>query len=70
LCQRANPDYWIPKIARNMERDREQTQHLTRMGWVVLRFWETDILSDPQAVATRIKTRLDFARSASRASRP
>jgi DNA mismatch endonuclease (patch repair protein) len=43
---RANPDYWIPKIARNIERDREQDQLLLALGWRVLRLWETDVLQD------------------------
>lgn len=35
-----NRAYWIPKIERNMERDRENTQKLQEAGWLVLRFWE------------------------------
>lgn len=35
-----NRAYWIPKIERNMERDRESTQKLQEEGWLVLRFWE------------------------------
>lgn len=38
-----NRDFWIPKIERNMERDREVTDRLLREGWVVLRFWGRDI---------------------------
>ena len=38
-----NPDYWIPKIERNMERDREKDQALTFQGWSVLHFWGKDI---------------------------
>jgi DNA mismatch endonuclease (patch repair protein) len=37
---RTNLDYWGPKLARNQERDREQTAALEAMGWIVLRFWE------------------------------
>jgi DNA mismatch endonuclease (patch repair protein) len=46
-----NPEYWIAKIKRNMERDRKNTRELEKAGWLVLRFWETDILRDPEAVA-------------------
>lgn len=35
-----NRAYWIPKIERNMERDRENTRKLQEKGWLVLRFWE------------------------------
>lgn len=35
-----NADYWVPKLQRNVERDRETTLRLESLGWVVLRFWE------------------------------
>ena len=38
-----NRDYWVPKIERNMARDREVTEALQRDGWLVLRFWEWQI---------------------------
>lgn len=41
-----NPDYWIPKIERNMERDREKDRRLLFEGWTVLHFWGKDILKD------------------------
>lgn len=34
-----NPDFWIPKIKRNMERDAQVNEKLEEMGWTVLRFW-------------------------------
>lgn len=40
---KSNRDYWIPKIERNMERDRQVTEALQAEGWVVLRFWEWQI---------------------------
>lgn len=40
---KSNRDYWIPKIERNMERDRQVTEALQSEGWVVLRFWEWQI---------------------------
>lgn len=36
----ANADYWLPKLARTRERDREITAALEHEGWRVLRFWE------------------------------
>ena len=36
---KSNRDYWIPKIERNMQRDKEVTTQLQAAGWVVLRFW-------------------------------
>lgn len=40
---KSNRDYWVPKIERNMARDREVTEALQRDGWLVLRFWEWQI---------------------------
>ncbi len=38
-----NSEYWIRKIARNMERDEEVNKQLRNLGWCVLRFWGKDI---------------------------
>ena len=35
--------YWQKKLARNVERDKEVNDALTQEGWLVLRFWESDI---------------------------
>ena len=40
----SNASYWSPKIARNQERDEEQTARLERAGWMVLRLWEHEPL--------------------------
>jgi DNA mismatch endonuclease, patch repair protein len=37
---RANSDYWGPKLARNVARDRAVGEALGRGGWEVLRVWE------------------------------
>lgn len=41
-----NPDYWIKKIERNIERDREKDNSLQAEGWTVIHFWGKDILKD------------------------
>ena len=40
---KANRDYWIPKIERNMDRDKQNNFMLEQGGWTVLRFWEKNI---------------------------
>lgn len=37
---RTNSDYWAPKLARNVERDREHDKALQEAGWTVVRIWE------------------------------
>jgi DNA mismatch endonuclease (patch repair protein) len=51
-----NADYWVAKIRGNVERDRQRVKDLRDLGWKVLRFWETDILANPQRIAGRIRT--------------
>ncbi len=38
-----NSQFWINKIARNIDRDDEVNKELNSMGWTVLRFWGEDI---------------------------
>ena len=45
---KSRQDFWIPKIERNMQRDREVNEQLKKEGWTVLRFWETDIKKYPE----------------------
>jgi len=40
-------EFWRNKILANIKRDNEITEKLTNDGWLVLRFWESDILSNP-----------------------
>lgn len=48
LLRGNNPDFWIKKIERNMERDRKNDKKLLFMGWTVIRFWGEDILKRPK----------------------
>lgn len=38
-----NKEFWQKKLKNNVERDREVNDALTEEGWLVLRFWESDI---------------------------
>ncbi|WP_417555689.1 very short patch repair endonuclease [Microbacterium sp.] len=49
---KSHADYWGPKLARNVERDRETNASLVASGWSVLRFWEHE---DPAAVVSHIR---------------
>ena len=40
---KSNTEFWISKIERNMQRDKEVTQKLQSEGWIVLRFWGKEI---------------------------
>ena len=38
-----NKEYWIPKIQRNVERDKLNSQRLASLGWNVLIVWECQL---------------------------
>lgn len=57
-----NAGYWVAKIARNRERDREKERELTTAGWTVLRFWEGEINEDPEAAAELIEAAVAVAK--------
>ena len=40
---KTNQSFWIPKIERNIERDKEVNEFLESEGWKVIRFWGRDI---------------------------
>ncbi len=40
---KTNRGFWIPKIERNMQRDREVNKQLEEMNYTVFRFWTDEI---------------------------
>lgn len=52
---KSNREFWIPKIERNMQRDREVTHELEEQGWVVVRFLGKDIKKNVSACADIIE---------------
>lgn len=50
-----NGNYWVAKIERNMERDREKDGELTTMGWTVLHFWGDDIKKNTEQCVRSIE---------------
>lgn len=52
-------DFWIPKIERNIERDKDVNMRLESDGWIVIRFWGNEIKKTPQQCAERIQAVLE-----------
>lgn len=52
---KSNRDFWIKKIERNIQRDREVTSCLEMQGWIVLRFWGKDINKNVEKCADIIE---------------
>ena len=40
---KSNKSYWIPKIERNIERDKEVAAKLKKLGYTIVRFWGHEI---------------------------
>lgn len=51
---KSNREYWVPKIERNMERDREVMLKLESLGYVVLRFWGGEIKKNATGCANTV----------------
>lgn len=43
---KTNREFWIAKIERNMQRDREVNQELSELGYKIFRFWESEIKNE------------------------
>ena len=52
-----NKNFWSSKLKRNVERDRYVNELLLEQGWLVLRFWESDIKA---SFDTCVKTILKY----------
>ena len=46
---KSNRDFWIPKIEKNMARDKFVNDELKKQGWIVLRFSEKEIKNNSTA---------------------
>lgn len=49
-----NSNFWMKKITKNMERDREVDMALRNKGWAVIRFWSKDVLTKMDECITAI----------------
>ena len=51
---RTNQGFWSKKLKRNVERDREVNDALLEQGWLVLRFWESDVVKNVEKCVSTI----------------
>ena len=69
-CKRASTpashtEYWLPKLARNVQRDRVNSQRLADLGWTVLVVWECQATPDQLAsLANQLLSRREILRAA------
>lgn len=58
---KTNRDYWLPKLRRNRERDRQAIRGLRALGWDVLVVWQCE-LGNARAVSSALEGFLGPAR--------
>lgn len=51
---KSNREFWIAKIERNMQRDKEVTGRLKAESWTVFRFWGKDVVKNPERYAEKV----------------
>lgn len=51
---KSNREYWIEKIEENIARDKRNNDSLDEQGWTVIRFWEKEVLKDPDECVQKI----------------
>jgi len=56
---KTNRRFWVPKIERNMQRDREVNRQLNESGYTVFRFWANEIKSDLNRCVADILTHIE-----------
>jgi len=52
---KSNQEFWLAKIGRNMERDKEVNAFLLKDNWKVLRFWGKEIEKNVQSCIDKIE---------------
>lgn len=60
---RSNQEFWLPKIERNIERDKEVNLALRRDGWLVIRYWGNEINKDLERCALEVEAAVMKRRS-------
>jgi DNA mismatch endonuclease, patch repair protein len=57
-----NRNFWVTKLRKNVARDSAVTAQLVQMGWLVVRYWESDLIKDvrgpAESIAQLVRARL------------
>lgn len=58
LARKLSKKFWLPKIKKNIVRDRKIDRNLRTMGWKVCRIWEHEIEDNPEKAVKKVLKRL------------
>jgi len=59
---KSNTKFWIPKIERNMQKDRLNNARLSQMGYTVMRFWEHEVKNNLERCINQILLYIEAAK--------
>lgn len=54
VSPKTNKKFWLPKIKRNLVRDKEVNRTLKVAGWQVVRIWEHEVENDAKKISAKI----------------
>lgn len=63
LKLKINKEFWIPKIERNMQKDRIYNRQLQEMGYTVFRFWSEEVLKHRERVINQVLLYIETVRT-------
>lgn len=58
---KSNLDFWLPKFAATVERDKRRIRELEARGWNVITVWQCELERDPAGVIASIERQLHEA---------
>lgn len=47
---KSNTDYWLPKLERNVSRDKKSYTELEKLGWKIIIVWECELKKEKREV--------------------
>lgn len=56
---KTNSDFWIGKLKRNIERDKEVNDFLSRNGWKIIRIWSKELMKNTSKFVNLIYTEVN-----------
>ena len=60
---KSHQEFWIPKIERNIQRNKEVNEKLTAEGWTVLRFFGKEIKKNVEGCVKKISDAIEQKKS-------
>ena len=60
---KSNREFWWAKIEYNIKRDSVVINRLEEEGWIVLRFWDKEILKNVSSCVSKIEEALNYSKN-------